>query len=262
MKIETASVRSNERIAAGIWRMELHSPAISEAARGPGQFVSITVSDNWELPLRRPMSIAGVENGKLHIIFKVFGRGTRRLSQKEPGDPVSLLGPLGNTFRLPSKPFFPILVGGGVGIAPVDWFHRTLTASGIGHDLIIGAVTADEHFHRHRPEDGIFVTTDDGSAGEKGTVMLVLERETKNRRRPFVYACGPGPMLKAVHEFVSAAGIPCQMAVESYMACGTGICQGCVIPLGRGRGGGESRETIYSLVCREGPVYDAGDITL
>ncbi|MFQ6616314.1 MAG: dihydroorotate dehydrogenase electron transfer subunit [Fidelibacterota bacterium] len=252
MKIETAPVRSNDRIASGIWRMVLEAPDISEAVQGPGQFVSLSVTDDWELPLRRPMSIAGIDDGHLHIIYKVFGEGTHRLSRKAPGDTLSLLGPLGNTFRLPQNSFFPILVGGGVGIAPVDWLHRTLTSRGIEHDMIIGAVTANEHFHEHRPEGGVFLTTDDGSAGEHGTVMPTLQRETENRSHPFIYACGPSLMLKAVHRFVSSRGIPCQMAVESYMACSTGICQGCVIPL----------QERYSLVCLEGPVYDAGDLVV
>lgn len=258
MKIETCSVSSNAQIARSIWRMELEAPEISGATLGPGQFVSITVSDTWELPLRRPMSIAGKVGEILHIIYKVFREGTLLLSKKQPGDKVSVLGPLGNTFQLPPDSFYPILVGGGVGIAPIDWLHQSLTSRGIDHDTIIGAVTAEEHFHTHRPEEGIFLTTDDGSAGEEGTVLPTLERAAGHRARPLIYACGPGLMLKAVHEFVSEKDIPCQMAVESYMACGTGICQGCVIPLQGKRGTRSGRS--YSLVCREGPVYDAREI--
>ncbi len=242
--------------------MEMAAPNICKEVQGPGQFVNIAVSEAWQMPLRRPMSIAGNSGDNLEIIYKLFGEGTRALSKKEKGDSLNVLGPLGNIFEVNAQIGTPVLVGGGVGIAPVLWLHHRLQDERIDHKLIIGAVTADEHFLDHNPGEEIFLTTDDGSLGEEGTVMPALERLTVEADHSTVFACGPGPMLKAVRDYTVANRIGCQMALESYMACGTGLCQGCVIGLDREKPVEDSYHKHYSLVCCDGPVYDAREIVI
>ncbi|MEE9166691.1 MAG: dihydroorotate dehydrogenase electron transfer subunit [Candidatus Neomarinimicrobiota bacterium] len=263
MRIEEARVVSNRDIARAIWKMEVESPLVVQEVCGPGQFINIVVSETWDLPLRRPMSIAGTDGDCLKIIYKVLGEGTRRLSQKVTGEHLNILGPLGNWFHVGNKDGgIPTLVGGGVGIAPILWLHHVLESENREHAFIMGAATAEEHFLNHGPEKGIHITTDDGSAGERGTVMPTLKRLCQKRHQYTIFACGPEPMLKAIHRFSIRNKIPCQMALESYMACGTEICQGCVIEMKNPNSGEHSYHETYSLVCGDGPVYNAEEVKL
>ena len=118
--IENASVITNTEIASGIWQLEVESPQICSEYAGPGQFISLLTDNGWEHPLRRPMSIAGVNGSQLTIIYKIFGDVTILLSQMKKGDLLNLLGPVGNTFSgWDNADVNPILIGGGVGLAPI-----------------------------------------------------------------------------------------------------------------------------------------------
>jgi len=261
VKIEDAQILLNKQIARGIWQMKMEAQQVISEIKGPGQFINIAVSSSWDLPLRRPMSIADVNKSNLSIIYKIFGEGTQRLSQKKLGERVNILGPLGNTFSFENiNKYYPVLVGGGIGIAPVLWIHQILDKKRINHDLICGAVTSEEHFMKHEPDRRIFLTTDDGSKGEKGTILPTLKRIIGERKKPEIYACGPELMIKAIHEYIFEVDVPCQMALESYMACGIGICQGCVVSTAKKRPKKHSYHETYSLVCEDGPVYNAYNI--
>ncbi|MCH8068535.1 MAG: dihydroorotate dehydrogenase electron transfer subunit [Candidatus Marinimicrobia bacterium] len=265
MKIEVASISGNKEIARGIWKMDFDCPNIANNVSGPGQFINIKVDPSWEIPLRRPMSIAGVKGEKITIIYKLFGKGTKILSELRPGQSINILGPLGNMFTTSDKDSFPILVGGGVGIAPILWLHNELNIKSVSHILIIGATTAEEHFLQHNPDKNIFLTTDDGSMGELGTVVPTMEsklKEVTSRSFGIIYACGPTPMLKAIHRITTGYKIDCQMALESYMGCGIGICQSCVIERKNDSPKEHSYGKRFSLVCRDGPVYSADKVIL
>ncbi len=261
MICEKALVLSNKKIAIGIYEMILSAKKIADVHPFPGQFINISVSDSWLYPLRRPMSIAGFDGSNLRIIYKLFGEGTRILSNKKNGDILNLFGPVGNGFGNPDGGY-PILVGGGVGLAPILWLHKLFAQKGIRHHTIIGARSMSEHFLEHSPEANLLLATDDGSIGKKGTVMPVLRDICKNFDNPKLYACGPQLMLKAVNDFALEKTIDCELSVESYMACATGICQGCVVERSNVNIS-ESEHTYherYSLVCINGPVYNAGEI--
>tara|TARA_B100000686_G_C16772422_1_gene966096 strand:- start:1450 stop:2244 length:795 start_codon:yes stop_codon:yes gene_type:complete len=261
MIFEKALVLSNKEIAIGIYEMILAAKKIADNDPFPGQFINISLSDSWLHPLRRPMSIAGFDGSNLRIIYKLFGEGTTILSNKKNGDILDLFGPVGNGFGNPDGRY-PILVGGGVGLAPILWLHKLFTQKGIVHHTIIGARSMSEHFLKHAPEDNFLLATDDGSIGEKGTVMPVLRDIWKNFVNPKLYACGPELMLKAVNDFALQKTINCELSVESYMACATGICQGCIVEKSDANIS-ESEHTYherYSLVCINGPVYNAGEI--
>ena len=259
MIIEDVSITKNDKIAAGIWKMEFNAPKIASKYEGAGQFIQILFETSWEPPLRRPMSIAGCMNNTFSIHYKIFGSGTSILSQKLPGETINILGPLGNKFNLHDTDSH-IFVGGGVGLAPIVNLWNQNNGSIEDKYLIIGAKTRDEHIHSHDPKNHIYLTTNDGSIGKEGTVMETLKDLCIEVENPEVFACGPEPMLKAVHSYVTIHHIPAQLAVESYMGCGVGICQSCVISRQNNRKKYHSYHELYSLVCIDGPVYNAGEI--
>ena len=152
-------------------------------------------------------------------------------------------------------------MGGGVGLAPIVNMWNQINDNIENNHLIIGAKTKNEHIHSHKPKNHIYLTTDDGSLGTKGTVMKTLKELCENIDNPEVFACGPEPMLKAVQSYVTMKHIPAQLAVESYMGCGVGICQGCVISRQNNNKKDHTYHERYSLVCIDGPVYNAGEIT-
>ncbi len=240
--------------------MEFRSYLISKASTGPGQFIEILIDNSWEHPLRRPMSIAGTSPNKLAIIYKTFGCSTKRMTEKKTGEFLSITGPLGNTFSFPDNGMEAIIVGGGVGLAPVVWLKEECDRRKIRNSLILGARSAKEHFMVNSHPDKIYLTTDDGSLGDQGTVMGRLTRICESADHPVIYACGPEAMLHAIQAFSIRNNIPAQLSVESYMACGLGICQGCAIKKKYTGQAENSYQQKYSLVCIEGPVFNALEI--
>ena len=234
--------------------LTLAAPRIAEAAR-PGQFVHLLAGDDRSFPLRRPFSIWRAGPGVVEVVFDVVGAGTRAMARLRAGDLVDLLGPLGRGFEPPREPAGCLLAGGGYGAAPLYFLAGELRARGCRVDLVIGAATAARLLDAAgaaRLGHGLTVTTDDGSAGRRGLVTDPLPELLARTGATRVYACGPMPMLAAVSRLAAAAGVPCQVAVEEQMACGTGICFSCVLPVG-----GEAGEpTRMARSCLEGPVFD------
>ncbi len=204
--------------------------------------------------LRRPFSIHRMlEGGEFEVLFRVVGRGTRILANVHVGDRVDALGPLGRGFRVEGNR--PLIVGGGIGVAPLLFLAESFLEAGIRPKLLVGARTErdllcqDDFSCLALP---FAVATEDGSAGSPGQVTRLLAREiAEGTEGMTVYACGPLPMLKAVSRLCGEHGIPCQVSMEAHMACGIGACLGCVVPA---PGGG------YVRVCREGPVFQASEI--
>jgi dihydroorotate dehydrogenase electron transfer subunit len=254
----------------------------------PGQTVDVCVAD-LAAPmalLRRPFSLAGRrdigEGGvELDIIHRVVGVGTDWMARLRTGDKVYLLGPLGNTFRLPNSNETAILVGGGVGIPPMlylaEKLHGRPAAAFCGalrRDLLPLTITADadpdakpglyiEEFARH----GVVavITTDDGSFGFQGFVTQALERHLDAHRdtKHVIYTCGPELMMKRVADIAAARGIECQIAVERAMACGMGTCQSCCIKVRKhdpARPPLPGSEWCYRLACTDGPVFLGKDL--
>jgi dihydroorotate dehydrogenase electron transfer subunit len=169
---------------------------------------------------------------------------------------VDVLGPLGRPFTPPEAPQGCVLVGGGYGTAPLFFLAGELRAGRCRVDFAIGAATASrllDAMEAKRLGHSLTVTTDDGSAGRRGLVTDPLPDLLARTGAGRVYACGPMPMLAAVSRVAAAAGVPCQVAVEEQMACGTGICFSCVVPVRPEGSPGESR---MARSCLEGPVFD------
>jgi len=245
--------------------LTLECPSIAREARA-GQFVMLQTRAGFDPLLRRPMSICRVlpgRRGRIQILYKIVGEGTRYLSQQPVGALVPTLGPLGKGFRLPDGGTRPILVSGGVGIAIFPFLVESLRAARRETPLLVygarsrGDLVALEFFRKKRVP--VRLATEDGSAGTKGFVTRILEPILADAGgAPLeIFACGPTPMLKAVGALALGAGIPCQLALESQMPCGIGVCLGCVT-----RCPADQRGPVFRRVCTEGPVFRADEVVL
>lgn len=245
-------VRSTVRRGA-YWHLEVEAPELAERAE-PGQFVEVAVDKRGAI-LRRPFSIATARDGAISIVFDAHGLGTWALTTLEPGEPVDLVGPLGNSYSVADG--MSLLVGGGYGVAPLGFLAARLGADGGRAVAIVGAATKARLPDTADLEAGVerlVVTTDDGTQGMQGLVTDVMPSIIEEHAISAVYACGPMPMLAAVGEVAGDAGIPAQLAVEEHMACGVGICWTCVVPT---RSGDEVR---MRRACIDGPVFDAASM--
>lgn len=224
----------------------------------PGQFTMVRVAGGGLL--RRPYSFCDLlEDGAFTLLVKEVGVGTRALMNLPVGEMVSSLGPLGTTFDPPPVERTPVIVAGGVGIAPFVLLCRRLAETGLPGIVLLGGrrrrdLYLWETFERFGMD--VRVATEDGSAGHHGLVTELLEAALADAGRPQLYSCGPTGMLLRVAETAAAAGVPHQVSVERRMGCGMGCCLGCVVWAQPSSGGPEE----YLRSCTEGPVFDAGKI--
>jgi dihydroorotate dehydrogenase electron transfer subunit len=227
----------------------------------PGHFVAVAVGgENTSMILRRAFALCGAKPrdtlaGTIEFVVAEHGPGTKWLVQRRAGESLDVVGPLGNPFPVPSAPTRAVLVGGGYGTAPLLPLAQTLLGSGSEVEFVVGAATAARLYGElavKRMVGRVTVTTDDGSAGEKGLVTDVLPETIERINAEIVYACGPMGMLHAVGDVARQRAIRAQVAVEESMACGIGVCMTCVLPV-RGADG-KSR---FVRSCVDGPVFDA-----
>ncbi|UCE66238.1 MAG: dihydroorotate dehydrogenase electron transfer subunit [Candidatus Zixiibacteriota bacterium] len=237
----------------------------------PGQFIQIRVSDNF-IPLwPRPFSIYDVDTrkGEISIIFKVAGYGTGLLAGKKEGDTIQILGPLGNGFPIPSNDGGMVMAAGGTGMPPLFLLSKFAIENGVPSSsitFISGARTRTELFEPvelTELETDLNVCTDDGSAGEKGTVVDMLEKILENKSGFTIYACGPVGMLKKIDRLLLEKNIPGFLSLEELMPCGYGICSGCAVKVLPSPDRGETddnRDYHLKRVCVEGPVFESGEV--
>jgi dihydroorotate dehydrogenase electron transfer subunit len=226
-----------------------------------GQFVHIRLPDT-NIYFRRAFSVYEIDksNQGLEIIFKIFGRGTGLLGRLHEGDKLDILGPLGNGFAMPENDEIIALVAGGIGMPPIYLLARQMVNRGYDPKKIYyfyGGNVKDDLVDLERIGQtglNLITSTIDGSHGYRGMITEAMadtiDLSAGNIR---MYACGPEGMLRAVDEIARTHGIPGQVSLEAPMPCGIGICLGCILPL---RSGG------YTRVCREGPVYDFGEVLI
>jgi len=257
-----AGVARNVDVGRGHFLLEFLAPGIA-SEMGPGQFFMVGLP-GAEVLLRRPFSVcglpgtfAGAPPEAVQVLYKVVGRGTALLSSLKPGAPITVLGPLGRGFDLTVAPGVRhLLVAGGIGCAPFPALAAALARRGARPAMLYGARTAADlplldWFEQHC--ESVTVTTEDGSAGERGLVTVPLGNALASGEPVKVFACGPNPMLRAVAAAARSRGVPCEVSLEAHMACGFGVCLGCVVPTLNGNGD----EPNYSRVCVEGPVMAA-----
>ena len=227
----------------------------------PGQFAQLQTGGAL---LRRPISIHNVEGGRVWFLIQTVGEGTRWFQTLRVGDRLNAVMPLGRGFSVPEPGGRVLLVGGGVGVAPLLFQGRTLRAQGVDFAFLLGARTGSmllqlEEFRRVGP---VFITTEDGSVGERGFVTQhsIVEKSEKRKEKSgedvsgftLVQTCGPTPMMRAVAQMARERGIACEVSLENRMACGIGACLCCVT---------ETREG-HKCVCTDGPVFRSEDLVI
>ena len=245
-----ARVVANDRY--GAYRLFSAHDADGPPDPRPGQFYMLATAERWgggsdERPyLPRAFSYARAREGTLSFLVEAVGPGTERLAELEPGEDLWLTGPLGIGFRPPDAGR-PLLVGGGIGTAPLLCLQDEI---GTEHPVLLGFRSA-EHAEAARLFAGKpRIATDDGSIGPPRLVTELLREELDADPNATVYACGPPGMLEAVRALSAERGVTAQLALESGMACGYGACFGCVVPTREG----------YVRLCVDGPVLEAGEL--
>lgn len=260
MPQDTAKILYNGVVKNGYYKIGLTCDPVYENANA-GQFVTLKITDRMEPLLRRPFSIhrlirnEGVVTG-LEILYRVVGGFTAQLSERKENETVDLLGPLGHGFSVPTNLARPVLVAGGIGVAPIVFLSERLGESGVSLSnvpVFLGGrsksdILCEEDFSRQ----GLFmaISTDDGSYGKKGLVTELLETWLEDHTPDMIYACGPHGLLHAVAEIAKKNQIPCEVSIETLMACGLGVCMGCAVKT-------EDYSEGYRHICKDGPVFDA-----
>lgn len=255
-----AGVVSNRELAPGHFRMVLEAPEVAAVAR-PGQFVHVRLTPLLDPLLRRPISIHDVDRraGRVHLLYRVSGRGTALLAQNSKLSTLDIMGPLGNGFSLPRVPTGIVVVGGGIGIAPLVFLVRDLVDAGNQVWFLAGFRSARDVMTLEELEllgVDLALATDDGSAGLHGFVTDLLETAVADGNISFYYACGPRPMLQQVAQMLARRGLPGELSLEERMACGVGACLSCACKT-RDQGPEGFR---YRHVCVDGPVFSAGEV--
>lgn len=268
----SATVLRNTEIAPGYWLMRATAPQ-SFADAAAGQFVMVRVNPTAIDPLlRRPLAIFNVgllpaeqaqpgQEAFFEMLYHVVGKGTVLLAQAQSGSVIDVLGPLGVGFQPGSAQEEKLLVGGGIGLAPLFLLAKTFLQKKANVHLFAGGrsredVLCFDDFVRLGVQ--CHAATNDGSFGEKGfvTVPLAQHLDQLAGRPASIYACGPEPMLRAVAKIATERGVACQVSLEGYMACGIGACLACVTP---GRNHSEMAPDLR-CVCTDGPVFDINEL--
>lgn len=237
----------------------------------PGQFVMLSPGPlggdvRTDPLLPRPMAVFRQsrdrdrpDHARVEILYKAEGRGTRLMADAHLGDRFAVLGPLGRPFPPIGPGARAVLVGGGTGVASLFELAESADPSA-AVDVLLGARSADDLMGRGDyaglPRVRVEVATEDGSLGHRGRVTALLEPRLDGGAGLTVYACGPTPMMAACAKLAAAAGARCFVSLENNMACGFGVCLGCAAPLATGADAPKA----YALVCRAGPVFEAGDV--
>lgn len=234
-------ITDNKKIAEKTYFMSLEGD--TSAITKPGQFINIKLDGFF---LRRPISVCDCENGKLSIIYKVVGNGTKEMSELPVGAELDILSGLGNGYDTSKSGDCPVLIGGGVGVPPMYLLCKKLVSEGKKATVILGFNSEKEVFgvdEFKATGAEVYVTTVDGSVGTKGFVTDVL----KNLDYTYFYTCGPMPMFKAIESIAKTSG---QYSFEERMGCGFGACMGCTCKTKYGN----------KRICKDGPVLEREEI--
>lgn len=232
------TINANVLIAPQVYRMELTADAAPQ--QRSGQFVEVAVPGQF---LRRPLSVSLSEPGRLTLRYKVVGGGTAALAAMQPGTELELLTGLGNGFDIDACPGRALLLGGGIGVAPLHQLCLDLRAAGRPVTALLGFNTASEIIlcdELRALGADVYVATADGSAGIRGFVTDALQQVTP--KFDYYYVCGPMPMMRALYPLLPDCG---EYSLEERMGCGTGLCFGCTIPTTDGP----------RRICHDGPVF-------
>lgn len=253
MKILDFVVRSNEQLNYKnnlIKVSPLNQEPLTEMF--PGQFVQILVGNSPDVFLRRPISINGVdqEKNELWLLVQRVGEGTRKICETRVGQTLNIIFPLGNSFTIPRERGNLLLVGGGVGTAPLLFLGKKLRKNGFSPVFLLGGRSGKDilQLEDFKELGTVYCTTEDGSFGEKG--FVTNHSLWQENRYDVIYTCGPKPMMVAVAKYAHENNIFCEVSLENLMACGFGACLCCVEKTTRGN----------LCSCTEGPVFNINEL--
>jgi dihydroorotate dehydrogenase electron transfer subunit len=263
--LQGAQVTWNRPQKSGYYRMGLRCGG-HVARADPGQFLMVRLKGQQSPLLSRPFSIHQVitEKGRIRgfeILYKVVGDGTALLAGARRGDGIDILGPLGKSCVIPPGHKAIFFVAGGIGVAPFLFLAARMSAGGFDMSRVLVFLGGRTENDLLCVEDfealGISprLTTDDGSRGRQGLVTVPLEEAIGTSRPDMLYACGPLPMLRQVMTIAAHHDLPCQVSIETMMACGMGACLGCAVK-------DKKKQDAYRHACVDGPVFDADEILL
>ena len=260
-KKERARVLQQKQISAGIYDLELAVSFASEAR--PGQFVSLFTGDGSRL-MPRPISICGITDKSLRLVYRVAGSGTADFSKLAQGDEITVLGPLGNGFDpAPAAGKRVLLIGGGIGLPPMLGLGKALAAldgpeAPRSLAFVAGYRTDDRYLYEDMQACApIYASTEDGSFGTRGTVLDAISENSLEA--DLIYSCGPKPMLKALKAYAEEKDMELYVSMEEKMACGIGACLGCICQSTEVDGHSHVHN---KRICKDGPVFKARDIVL
>jgi dihydroorotate dehydrogenase electron transfer subunit len=250
-RIESLNITEKKWLSKDFFIIELSAKSKIPDLK-PGQFVQVKVEGSPETFLRRPLSIHDVNFGKntFKLLIQIAGKGTETLSKLKKGDTLNLIYPLGNSFTLPHRDQSVLLIGGGCGVAPLLFLGKHLKSNGYQPDILLGFRNTERiiEFTEYEEIGKVFLTTEDGSQGEKGFVTRHTVLSSKKYDR--IYCCGPDAMMKAIAKYCKKNGIICEVSLEHLMGCGIGACLCCIV------------DTINGNLCTciDGPVFNVNDL--
>ncbi len=250
--IREADILKNQPIATDLWEMVVEAKDIADTAT-VGQFVNLYIGKG-ELLLPRPISICEIlkEKNSLRFIYGVVGKGTKELTHKAVGEKIQILGPIGTGFQIKEEIQDHIVIGGGIGTPPLLELVKNLQGNVSVYLGFRSEPILIEEFEQLGAK--VYVATDDGSAGIKGTVIHLLQKHTPTAQ--MIYACGPKAMLAALAQWAAQKEIPIQVSMEERMACGIGACVGCTCKTQK-----QGEEDWQHLkVCKDGPVFWGNEV--
>ncbi len=250
--LEKGMVLDNRQVASDLYVMDFVAPSMAQKCQ-PGQFLHIRSNGTYDPLLRRPLSIYDVlaDSCIISLLYRVVGRGTALLTGIDIDNKIDIMGPLGKGFTLPDSPESILLVGGGVGAAPLMFLARQLINIGCKVTLLLGSATAEQLVPGQRFATlGVKVKTAsmDGTDGYHGLItdLLMLEDPSLYKR---LYTCGPEAMMAKVSGWAIQNNVPGELSLEEHMACGVGACLGCARQL-------NPNQNQYAKICMDGPVFD------
>lgn len=241
-----AEIIDNKSLSDDIFQITLNCEDIAKKAV-PGQFVSVLCKD---LILRRPFSIANAYADKFQIIYKVKGKGTEFISGLKQGNFLNIVGPFGNGYTIPENN--SLLIGAGVGIAPVMFLSKVLEKNNTPFTLLAGfqkSLSINE-----LSKNNCYMVTEDGSSGLKGRINDYLENFIEKYKPEKIYACGPEIVLKYAVEAANKYNIESEIALEREFACGIGVCMGCSVKIL------ENSKEVNRRICKDGPVFNGRSV--
>ena len=260
-----AEILWNKKVSNACYRIGMTCSETYSMAK-PGQFIMLRFPGQSDPLLRRPFSIHNLITSKgktigVELLYKVVGKATAMMARQQPGKLVDIIGPLGTGFIIPREASAIHMVAGGIGVAPLVFLASRLHRSNFDFSncrVYIGGRTKDDVLCRDDfLQLGLEVetTTDDGSAGDQCLVTHPLETAVEDRRPDLIVACGPMAMLACVIGIAEKHRIPCQVSIETMMACGMGACLGCAVE-------GRADQSGYLHACLDGPVFDSADLKI